>query len=729
MTPDNINESTDLANLRLKLRGGLTFELQEHGQTRCYVIHDETSSNYFQIGIPEYAFLSVLDGNTNLQQAIEETAYRLGDEALTIREAVRVSHWLIESGLANAIDDAGTVLGNWEHLIEQSQNRSQQKIVSQLNPLFIRFPLGNPQRLIRSLTPAFGWIGSKSFFAIWLSVVAFAAFCLFQRPEGLAGAAQGLLTSNSWIWMLVTLVGLKVIHELAHGLFCHRFGGSVKETGVVCILLIPMPYVDVTSCWSFSSKWKRIAVAAAGMYVEIFLAAAAAIAWSFSNDPVLKFHLFNVMLLGSLSTVLFNANFLMRFDGYYIFSDLLEIPNLYQKGQQFVNGLGRRFLLGMKHSEDPETTSTRTIIRAYGVAALVWRVIICVSLTIVAMAMFHGFGIALAMTGVVLWVGTPVWRFISRWLDPAADGKPNIGWVSMVTMPLAVSLALAMLYVPWPVQVSAPAIVEYETPAVIRADAAGFVKAIYVTAGQTVSKGDLLVELENRELESRLVELKLERQKSAIRSRSFHRDREIAAYQSENATIAAIANQIAELEQKKKSLTLVASADGFVIGEDLETLPGQFITSGATILQVVDEKQKKITASVSQDDFEVFTKNKGLAAVFVPVHGGNQYAGTLNTVQPTATSTADVRLTSYAGGSLAVRPPNPNRETNANQTNDSLELISSRFTADVGLGDRQPDELRVGTVGWVRLEQYDETIAERLVVTARRWLNGMFKKT
>jgi putative peptide zinc metalloprotease protein len=285
----------------------------------------------------------VLDGNTTLQAAVQETSHRLGHEALTIRDAVRIGHWLIESGLANSVDGSGSQTNSASVLLERRKSQQQQKSVAQLNPLFIKLPLGNPQALIRLLSCFFGWLCSGFFLGIWVAVVMYAIVCVFQSPGELYAAGLGVFTADGWAWMLVTMIGLKVVHELAHGLFCDRFGGSVKETGLVFILFIPMPYVDVTSCWSFRSKWERIAVAAAGMYIEMFVAALAAIAWSFSGDPVLKFHLFNVMLLGSLTTLLFNANFLMRFDGYYMLADFLEIPNLYQKGQQFVNGLGSQF--------------------------------------------------------------------------------------------------------------------------------------------------------------------------------------------------------------------------------------------------------------------------------------------------------------------------------------------------------------------------------------------------
>ena len=248
-----LDESAELANLRLKLRSDLDFDFQEQGKDGCYVVLDETSSGYFQIGIPEYALLSMMDGGTTLQEAVQETSHRLGDEALTVRDAVRITHWALESGLASVVGDDGVVINNSNRWLEKDESIAKQSIVSRLNPLFIRVPLGNPAHLIAAVATPLGWLCSKSFLLVWLAVVGLAFFQLLQHSAAILTASSQILVADSWLWMLVTLGVLKVIHELAHGLFCHRFGGRTKEVGLVFILFIPMPYVDVTSCWGFDS--------------------------------------------------------------------------------------------------------------------------------------------------------------------------------------------------------------------------------------------------------------------------------------------------------------------------------------------------------------------------------------------------------------------------------------------------------------------------------------------
>lgn len=733
MNKPSINETSELANLRLRLRSALEFRLHEHGGVPSFVIENKRSTEFFQIGLPEYTFISLLDGNHSLQTALEKTENRLGADAFTLHDAIRTGHWLIESGLAETIDERGQQQPvSIEHLLERDEQATNQKMVSQLNPLFLKLPLGNPQPLLKALSPLMGWPTSKMFFFVWLIVMLVAAFRLLLIDNNWAESASGLFTARDWLWMFVTMLVLKVVHELAHGLSCNRFGGRVKEAGLVFILLVPIPYVDVTSSWGFASKWQRMAVAAAGMYAELFVAALAAIGWTVCLDPVWRFHFFNVMIVGSVMTIAFNANFLMRFDGYYLLADFLEVPNLYQRGQQFVNGLARRFLLGEDvalHRDNNLKNRKRSIVIAYGIASLLWRVLICVSLSILAAALFYGFGIALAMAGIAVWIGVPLVRFLKRMFDPISNQQINWKWIGAVSTPALAIATIAMVYLPWPFQVTAPAVVEFRKPAFVRADSAGQVRAVHVVAGQTVLAGEPLIDLQNQELETELRISRIELKQSLIKSRGYHQQRKVAAYQAELANRSAIEQRVAELERKTAALQISAATSGVVAGEDLAALPGQHVAKGTELLQVINESEKEVVAAIDQHDRKTFSAATQGAAFFLPSFGTKKFGGTLARVEPTATVNVDLRLTSYAGGSLDVRSAMNDQNQTGNQSSESVELIAPRFTGVMELDSADAIGLPVGTTGHVRLPQYNQTIAEHLILSTRRWLRNQFVAT
>lgn len=725
MNHSNPNEALEVANVRLRLRRGLKFKLHEYGGQPSYVIQERTASGYFQLGIPEYAFVSLLDGKTTVQEAVQQTSGTLGEEAFTIRDAIGTCQWLLKNGLADAVDQKSTAHASVGNLFEQLEENQKAKRLAQANPLFLKLPIGDPEPIIRKIAPMFGWIASRAFLVVWIVTMAVAGYFLFQSSDGqsndgLASATQSLFTSNAWLWLIVTFVGMKIIHEFAHGLFCLRFGGRVPETGFVFILFLPIPYVDVTSCWGLASKWQRIAVSAAGMYVEMFVAAIAAIAWSLTHDPIVKFHLFNVMLTGSLTTILFNANFLMRFDGYYILSDVLEIPNLSQSGQQYLRYLGKRYLLGMSVKQPRWQIGAGVIIRCYGVAAMIWRIFICISLSIVASALLYGFGIALAILGIVMWVGLPAYRLFKMFFGSNEGSNPKVTWLMCVTTPIAVAAIGALFVIPWPFQVSAPAIVQYEDPEIVRAQVSGFIREVHVDNGSVVNQGDILLTLENKALVTERQSLEAAQGISIVRSRRHHSNRDIPAYQSEIAVREALEKQIEELKRREAQLVIRATRDGGVIAGQIESLLGQHVVPGIELLKIVDESKKEVILAISQRDFLAFESAVGNAAVFSGRGSVEQRTGVLVSVEPNANSTTDLRLTSYANGPLAVRPASYQSQTPSNE--DSVELVYPRFVAVLDFVNQQNDRLRPGTIGSVKINRYPHPIATHFVIGMRHWI-------
>ena len=201
--------------------------------------------------------------------------------------------------------------------------------------------------ILHSRKPWLGWCFSFPALVGWCVVIGWALCDLAIHSQRLSESTSGVLAVGNWLWLGVAWVGLKVLHECGHAVACKRLGGEVREAGVIFVLLAPLAYVDVTSTWRLRSKWARIQVAAAGMYVELFVAALATLVWARTPTSVLNQVCLNVMTTAGVMTVLFNANPLMRFDGYYIVSDLLELPNLYTQGQQYVAYLCRWLFFGI----------------------------------------------------------------------------------------------------------------------------------------------------------------------------------------------------------------------------------------------------------------------------------------------------------------------------------------------------------------------------------------------
>ncbi len=285
-----------------------------------------------------------------------------------------------------------------------------------------------------------GWLFSTYAVVGWVFVLLWAARELTVHHHRLAASSSNILAANNWLWLAVVWVLLKVIHECGHAVACKRWGGEVREAGVLFILLAPLAYVDVTSSWRLRSKWDRVAVAAAGMYVELFLAAVAAILWARLVPGVMSQICLNVMMTASVMTVLFNANPLMRFDGYYILSDLLEMPNLYGTGQAYVKHIVRRLVFGLPSTDPAESGWRGTFARTYGIASWWWRLLVFWGLVLTAATLLDGAGILLSLVALLVWGASVVQRAVRlargelgrqpSWLRVGLIGAARRAWCS-----------------------------------------------------------------------------------------------------------------------------------------------------------------------------------------------------------------------------------------------------------------------------------------------------------
>ena len=227
-------------------------------------------------------------------------------------------------------------------LFERYKKRRQREIGFQfLNIMFMRFPLLDPDRFLVRTLPVVRKLISPFGAVLWLLVVGFGLNIVVDNFSALRVQGQGMLATNNLFLLYLGLIVVKTFHEFGHAYFCRRFGGEVHVMGVMLMIFTPMPYVDATSSWSFRERWKRVLVGAAGMIVEIFIAAIAAFFWAQTGPGILHSLAYNIMFVASVSTVIFNVNPLMRFDGYYILSDLLEIPNLNQRAMHALAASGR----------------------------------------------------------------------------------------------------------------------------------------------------------------------------------------------------------------------------------------------------------------------------------------------------------------------------------------------------------------------------------------------------
>ena len=711
--------------LVFSIRKCLKFSTRFENGESFVSVEDPVRSKHYRIGLAEYRFIAKINGersNANIFELLKnETGAQQGQQQasneLPQDQIVQIANWLLAMNLVTVNQSDNSL-----RLNAMAQQIERAKMKSWLNPISIRFSLFNPNRFLKSIQPATEWLFSSWFFVLWVMIGVYSLVCLVDNWQRVYASSANVLSSGSWIWLLITWFVLKVVHESAHGIACRKYGGEVPEFGVVFILFAPMAFVNVTSMWRFVNRWQRMVVSAAGMYVEFLVAFLAIIVWS-QTDGVVASIAFSVMVMSSVTTILFNANPLMRFDGYFLLSDLLAIPNLYGKGGQWFSETTKQLFFGVP-KQTQFHANERVPVAIYGALAFVWRILIGLGLIIAASVLLQGAGLVLSGIGVVTWFALPILRQIVSLTD--SNGQVKINKIrTAVTVACLVGFVVAGVYVfQAPATKSAPAIVQLHNESVIRSDASGFVTAIHVAEGQTVAKGDLLIELENPELANELVELTRLREEAKIQSRIHQQQGNQAMVQAETQRVYGLTDQIIEKQSATKGLQVLATDDGVIVQRQLANRLGSFVEQGDELLTVAKLDSKEVVVSVDQSEYDatVWTTGKQLRLMFP---GKAVVNATLVSINPRASQSPTFpSLTATQGGSLPVRTlvksPSDDNELN-------FELLSPRFDVTVSLPGDLGDQVLAGQRGYAYFESTEQSLASYLYLAACHWLESQIE--
>ena len=592
-------------------------------------------------------------------------------------------------------------------------------------------PLGDPTPLVRILAPLLSWLFTPAGFAVWAVLVAVGAYHLAAGLREFRLFTPEVVSPSGAVWLAVAWLVSRVLHEAGHAVACRRFGVPVGRAGVMWLLFAPLPYVDVTASWRLGSKWHRATIASAGVAVELALAAAAAVVWSHAGPGEVGHHARNLVLAAGLGTLLFNANPLMRFDGYHVLSDLLDLPNLAGRANGWLTGRTKRLLCGTPAPTPPPPGWRGWVVRLYAPAALAWRVVICVSLALAAAGLFAGAGLALAAVGVALWVGRPLWRAAKFFAVGTSGSRPERGLRAMgVLLGLAGLGTAAGLGLPGTERLRLPAVVAYRDVSAVRPAAAGFVTEVRVGAGDPVEAGRVLFELENRDLSRNRAELLLEIEGSHLRGRSHRRAGRAAAAQVERRNRRAAAERLGEVNRLLAALRVRAPRSGVLLADDPAALRGTWVTPGQLLAEVADPSAKELVAAAPPADLSaVRALTRGAdrptgrdgETVRVRVAGtGRATAGVVRDVGPRATRTPPhPALAATHGGPLSVRAAAAG-ETGGSDGAGGV-LLDAVAPVRITLPPRHADGLRAGQPATVEVTADRGSLAGRVRTTAVRW--------
>lgn len=699
----------------MRLRQDLIFAPQVHRGEVFYHIECVQQASFYRIGYAEYVFISLLDGQTTFAEALATSAQRLSDKSLSTQQATSIYLWLLEKGLGSLADAEGSF-----NRSQAPTGQAKPSASAIPNPFWIKVPLGNPDGIIRALLPGFAWLFAPLATVCGVLLIFVAAVTTAYHWEQFLADSEMVFSPRNWLWMTVAWVALKCVHELGHAFACRRYGGEVRELGVAFVLFAPLAYVDVTSSWRLPSKWSRIHVAMAGIYVELLVAAVAALLWQQADSKFVSHMLYNLIIMASVSTILFNANPLMRFDGYFILSDLLEIPNLYAEGGKVVQRQIARFLFGSGMQAQQVRSRRSWWIGCYGWGAAMWRIVLSVSLAIAASVLFHGAGIALAVVAVAGWVGKPAIR-IARDLISRYNSKPMQVWRALsLSSLLLVALAFVLLRMPSPAIVSASGVVEYQDVQHLRSLTGGFVREVFVVDGQQVDAGELLLELANPDVSKTYHDLCLAIQQTQVKYQSAVDRHETSEAQIAQREIEALSEQLADANRRHESLEVRANVSGKIIRRSLSQLLGTYVQEGETLLSIGNEHSKEIIVAIDQRHYDAVAPQVG-AQVHVRVGSQEPALGKLLRLEPRASARLiHPALSAVEGGPLEVIQSTTSDSAGGEQT----QLVEPCFRAVVSVPTDRATAMFSGQRTRVMIGYRGESIGVTIYRTIGDWIHS-----
>ena len=498
--------STELLNasaerpLALRRRGDLISSRQTYLGRTYWIVKDPLTLSFFRFEEEEYSILQLLDGQRSPAEIQREFERRFAPQQLALSELQSLLGRLFRSSLVTS--DAP---GQGEQLLERHRrHRAQQRQSKWSNILCIRFDGVDPDRFLQWLNHCSGWFFSwpavltvllMACCALALVTTQFDLF-LHRLPH-----FRTFFGGENWLVLAAVLAGVKILHELGHGLACKRFGGECHEMGLMLLVLTPCLYCNVSDSWMLKSKWQRAAIGAAGMYVELVLASLCTFIWWFSDVGFWHFLCLDIMFVCSVSTLLFNANPLLRYDGYFILSDLLEMPNLRQKAGTLVQQKMGSWLLGIHFPTDPFLPQRRRwLFAGYAVAATIYRWFVVASILWFLYKICEPYGLKIvgqllvivSLYGLFL---VPLNQFIRFLLVPGRTRHVKKLRV-IASLVLLSGLAVAGLMIPLPHHVYCKCRFQARNADTVYVDIPGLVTAIYAQPGEYVEAGQVVMALE-----------------------------------------------------------------------------------------------------------------------------------------------------------------------------------------------------------------------------------------
>jgi putative peptide zinc metalloprotease protein len=642
-----------VANQRIYLRASVKVIRQMFRGRHWYVLHDPFTNQFFRMRAQAYEFIARLGMNKTVEETWNWMLEHSPGDAPSQSEIVDLLAQLYHANLLHYEMSPNSVK-LFERFRKRRNNLAKTTL---LNIMFARFPLWDPHHLLNRLQPLIRLLISPAGLALWLAVVGWGVKTAIDNFGALKDQSDGILAAANLPLLYAGVVLIKIIHEFGHAFAVRRFGGEVHALGVMLMVFTPLPYTDATGAWAFRSKWQRIFVGAAGMVFELFVAGIAVFVWANTGEGVVHALAYNMIFTASVSTVVFNINPLLRYDGYYMLADFLDVPNLQQQANKQLTYALERWGFGKKDAITPAASRADAwILGSYGLLSSVYRFFVFSGMMLFVSQKMLLLAVVILISFIGSWLVMPLAKF-ARYLFAGPELARVRARAVRTTLIAAAVLLLLLNYLPFPYSFRAPGVLKAVDHNLTVNPTAGRVTALGKASGSMVQKGDVLLVLDNAELSGLRAETEAQ-----LREAQYALTKAVSVAQADIDPIkkrfGAYTERLRRLDQQLADLQVRAQIPGIWVAPDVDDFPGRWLPRGTQLGQIINPERFYFASVVSQRDIsDLFAKAPSQAQLRLSGQADErlQVSG-INVIPMEQRQLPSMALGMMGGGDVAVKP-------------------------------------------------------------------------
>ena len=700
-----------MAGLRPRLKPNVQIHRQLFRDELWYVLEDHASARYHRFSPAANQIIGLMDGRGTVQEIWDLAERRMGEDVPSQDDVVRLLAQLHGADVLHS-----DVPPDLDELSRRQQTHRRNTVLQSIrSPLAIRFPLLDPDRFLGAslgaVRPLFSWLG----FTLWFVVVATGAVLAGMYWTDLTkDITDRVLSIDNLVVLYFVFPVVKALHELGHGYATKIWRGEVHEMGIMLLVLMPIPYVDASAASAFRDKRQRMVVGASGIMVETFLAALAMFVWINIEPGIVRAIAYNVMLIAGVSTLIFNGNPLLRFDGYYIFADWLEIPNLGARSNRYLGYLIQRYLFGAREASSPAAPGERAWLAFYAVASFGYRMFVMVAIVVFVVTKFFFIGVIIGIWAGILMFVLPLTKSAAFLISSPRLREHRPRALAVTALVLGV-VGGAFFFAPTPHGTVAEGVVWVPDKAKVFAGTNGFVAHVLVAPNEWVSEGTPLIEMEDpihlarvRVLEAQLKEFEVRYAAENVRNRVE------AAITGER--IKQTKERLSNAREHVSNLVIRSSTTGVFLLPKPDDLIGRFVGKGELLGYVANFERPTVRVVVTQSDIDLVRRRTQRVDVRLAERFAEVIPATVTREVPAALDRLpSVALGTFGGGVIPIDPSEEGYDI-------ALQKV---FQFELAL----PSTARVTQVGgrvFVRFDHGSETLAWQVYRSVRQMFLSKF---